>query len=80
MVVPIEAGGCTKVFNIKYLLKTDKVAFYISKNWKKADENEERTGKPRQSSKAKEEFQAQAREIRGKLSKAKAEIERVKSN
>ena len=47
MVVPIEAGGCTKVFYIKYLLKTDKVAFYISKNWKKADENGERTGKPR---------------------------------
>ncbi|KAK2555958.1 hypothetical protein P5673_022239 [Acropora cervicornis] len=56
------------------------VAFYISKDWKKGDGNGERTGKPKQSSKAKEEFETQAREIRGKLSKAKAEIERVKSN
>ena len=56
------------------------VAFYISKGWKKGDGNRERTGKPKQSSKAKEEFEAQAREIRGKLSKAKAEIERLKSN
>ena len=56
------------------------VAFYISKDWKKGDGNGERTGKPKQSSKAKEEFEAQAREIRGNLSKAKAEMERVKSN
>ena len=56
------------------------VAFYISKDWKKVDGNGERTGKPKRGSKAKEEFEAHAREIRGKLSKAKAEIERLKSN
>ncbi|XP_044171503.1 uncharacterized protein LOC122955828, partial [Acropora millepora] len=56
------------------------VAFYISKDWKKGDGNGEPTGKPKRGSKAKEEFEAQAREIRGKLSKAKAEIERLKSN
>ena len=56
------------------------VAFYISKDWKKDDGNGERTRKPKRGSKAKEEFEAQAREIRGKLSKAKAEIERSKSN
>ena len=56
------------------------VAFYISKDWKKGDVNVERTGKPKRGSRAKEEFEAQAREIRGKLSKAKAEIERLKSN
>ena len=56
------------------------LAFYISKDWKKGDGNVERTGKPKRGSKAKEEFEAQAREIRGKLSKAKAEIERLKSN
>ena len=56
------------------------VAFYISKDWKKGDGNGEGTGKPKRGSKAKEDFEAQAREIRGKLSKAKAEIERLRSN
>ena len=56
------------------------MAFYISKDWKKGNGNGERTGKPKRGSKAKEEFEAQAREIRGKWWKAKAEIERLKSN
>ena len=54
------------------------IAFYISKGWKKQQGERDQMGRPNWSSKPREQFEAKARAIRGKLSKAKAELERLK--
>ena len=56
------------------------ITFYISKGWKKQQGERDQMGRPNWSSKAREQFQAKAQVIRGKLSKAKAELERLRSN
>ena len=56
------------------------IAFYISKGWKKQQGGRDQMRRPNWSSKAREHFQAKAQAIHGKLSKAKAELERLRSN
>ena len=56
------------------------IAFYISKGWKKQQGERDQMGRPNWRSKAREHFQAKAQAMRGKLSKAKAELERLRSN
>ena len=56
------------------------IAFYISKGWEKQQGERNQIGRPNWSSKASEQFEAKAQVIREKLSKANAELERLKSN
>ena len=56
------------------------MAFYISKGWKKREEEKDRAGRSKFKLKAKEEYEAKACKIRGNISRAKAELERIKLN
>ena len=58
------------------------IAFYVCKGWKKRESNggKDRAGRSKFNEMAKEKYESQASEIRAKLSKAKAEIERIKTN
>jgi len=57
------------------------LTFYISKGWKRQQGERDQTGRLNWSSKAREQFQAKVHQaIRAKLSKAKAKLERLKSN
>ena len=56
------------------------IAFYVCKGWKKRESNKDGAGRSKFNEMAKEKYEGQASEIRAKLSKAKAEIERIKTN
>ena len=55
-------------------------ALFVQKGWKKQVGKRDKVGRPEFSAKAKELFEDQACKIRVNQSKAKAEIERIKSN
>ena len=55
-------------------------AFLVQKGWKKQNGKRGNVGRSEFSAKAKEMFEDQACQIRANLSKAKAEVERIKSN
>ena len=59
---------------------SDYCLLYQQRMEKKQQGERDQMGRPDWSSKAREQFQAQAQAIRGKLSKAKAELERLRSN
>ena len=52
----------------------------VCKGWKKRESNKDGAGRSKFNEMAKEKYEGQASEIRAKLSKAKAEIERIKTN
>ena len=56
------------------------VAFYISKGWKKREEERNRAARSKFKLKEKEEYEAKACKIRGNIPRAKAELERIKLN
>ena len=56
------------------------IAFYVCKGWKKRESNRDGAGRSKFNEMAKEKYEGQASEIRAKLSKAKAEIKRIKTN
>ncbi|PFX23499.1 Retrovirus-related Pol polyprotein from type-1 retrotransposable element R2 [Stylophora pistillata] len=56
------------------------IAFYVFKGWKKKESNKDEAGRSKFNEMAKEKYEGQASKIRAKLSKAKAEIERIKTN
>ena len=65
---------------INCILYSAVVAFCISKGWKKREEERNRAGRSKFKLKEKVEYEAKACKIRGNISRAKAELERIKLN
>ena len=75
---PVNPSGYLWMINC--ILYSVVVAFYISKGWKKREEERSRAGRSKFKLKGKEEYEAKACKIQGNISIAKAELERIKLN